>query len=113
MSFSTPCRTYQQHMATPRSPLREQFWRGRAGLREPTCPSVVPGVLGWRVERTPSSLLHVPGPRTELRAGRPRKESGQNDIREMSVEQRAVRGWGEKDGDSLCCSWEVLKTAQH
>lgn len=47
----------------------------------------------------PPSLLH--GYRTELRAGRPRKESGQEQHKEAEYGETCSEGLEEKDGDSL------------
>lgn len=58
-----------------------------------------PRVLGCRVKMIPPSLLH--GYRTELRAGRPRKESGQEQHKEAEYGETCSEGLEEKDGDSL------------
>lgn len=75
-------------------------------------PLVAPRVVGWRVERIPPSLLHVPGPKTKLRAGRPGKESGQEQHKRPKQGATCGEELGEKDVDSSCCSRKVLKTAQ-
>ena len=118
MSFSIPCLLLglvglylPATRGYPEVTTQGAVLEGKSRTAGGHLPLMAPRVLGWRVERIPPSLLHVPGPRTELRAGRPRKESGQEQHKGAEHGATCGEGLGEKDGDSLHCSREVLKTA--
>lgn len=64
-------------------------------------PPAAPRVLGCRVEMIPPSLVHVPGSRTELRAGRPQKDPGQEQYKGAEHGETCSEGLEEKGGDSL------------